>query len=163
MEVIDPGHVYWIPNLESRVRPEWAKRLGCWLAVRLTWLFGGQAVVFIKRSSKMVQHLEEHPGSNTQEYFRVTIDRSKYLDALGHSDETMDTVYYLSMALWCYEARAYRRKQQKLNKQAQGQAEMGSSNATRDGWDDVPFSELDIEHRPVGSDGHIILGERDAT
>lgn len=162
MQVIDPGHVYWIPNLESPPRPLWVQRLAQWLAPKMCAWFGGQCVVFIKRSSKMVWHPNEHPGSNTQELFRVTINRSEYLDIVGHSEETLDSVYYQRMALWCYEARAYRRKLQKLNKQAQGQALMGSSNSTRDGWDDIPFSEYGIEHRPVGPDGHII-GSKDVT
>lgn len=136
MKVLDPGHVYEVPNLEAP---------------------GEQQIVFIKRSSRMVKHPNERPGTNTQEVIRVLIDRTEYLNDIGSCDETADAIYYLRMALWCYEARAYRRKQQNLNKQASAQAEMGSVVATRDGWDDIPFSEYEIEARPTGPDGHIIL------
>lgn len=158
MKIMDAGHVYWIPNLESRTHPAWVQVLGAWLAVLLYRIFGGQAVVFIKRSSDMVHHENEHPGSNTQEYFRVTIDRTEYLNDLGESAESQDAVWHLQMALWCYEARAWRRKQQKLNKSAVGQAAMGDVNADRDSWSDVPFGEFEIEMRPTGPDGHILVG-----
>jgi hypothetical protein len=108
----------------------------------------------------MIQHPNEHTGSNTQELFRVTIDRSTYLDAVGESVETEDAIYHLRMALWDYEARAYRRKQQKLNKQAAPQAETGDINADRESWDDIPFSEYEIEDLPTGPDGHIIWKEK---
>jgi hypothetical protein len=157
VNIIDPGHVYWISNLGSSERPAWLQALGAWVAVLLCRIFGGQAVVFIKRSSDMVHHHNQHPGSNTQEYFRVTIDRTEYLNDLGDSLESQDAVWHLQMALWCYEARAWRRKQQKLNKSAVGQAAMGDVDATRDGWSDVPFGEFEIEMLPTGPDGHIIL------
>lgn len=135
-KTLDPGHHYRIANLESP---------------------GSQDIIFLKRSSKMIQHLDEHPGINTQELIRVCIDRSEYLDGVGGCDETKDAMYYLRMALWCYEARAYRRKQQKLNRQAGAVADVGNVNATRDGFDDIPFTEFEIEDRPCGLDGHIIV------
>lgn len=138
MEVLDPGHLYRVPNLEAA---------GC------------QVIRFIKRSSAMIQHPKEHSGVNTQEVIRVLIDRTDYLYDVGPCEETADAAYYLRMALWCYEARAYRRKQQKLNKAAPTRAEPGDVNATRDGFDDIPFNEQHIEQRPTGPDGHIILEE----
>jgi hypothetical protein len=157
MRVIDPGHIYWVPNLESPARPMWMQRFACWLAPKLVWLFGGQVVVFIKRSSDMIEHDREFPGSNTQEMIRVAIDRTKYLNGVGYCVESEDAIYYGRMMLWSYEARAWRRKQQRLNRKAPAEAELGSPNADRQSWDDVPFSEHCIEDMGTGPDGHIIV------
>jgi hypothetical protein len=122
---------------------------------------GEQPIVFIKRSSRMIQHPKEHAGTNTQELIRVLIDRSQYLYDVGPCEETGNAIEWLRMALYEYEARAWRRKQQRLNKQAAPRAETEKVNAHRDGYRDVPFTSCGIEKLPVGPDGHIIVG-RDA-
>lgn len=137
MKVIDPGHFYKVPNLEAP---------------------GEQEIQFIKRSSKMITHPDEYAGTNTQEVIRVVLDRTKYLNSIGPCVESEDAIWYLRMALYSYEARAYRRKQQKLNREAGAEGEVGNVNATRDGFDDIPFNEYEIELRPTGPDGHIVLG-----
>lgn len=130
MKTLEPGHVYELPNLEHP---------------------GSQRLTFVKRSSAAIDYGdEEHPGTNTQEVLRALIERTLYLNDVLPAAETLDAVYYLRMALFCYEARAWRRKQQKVNK--------GSEvNEYVERYDDVPFNEQDIEQRPVGADGHIIL------
>lgn len=137
MKIIDPGHIYWVDNLEAP---------------------GVQRLKFCKRSSKMVRHANEHPGTNTQEVIRVLIDRTKYLDGIGTCPETQNALYHLRMALYEYEARAYWRKQEKLNKGAQAQTETeGDMDARREGYQNVPFSWQHIEDYPTGPDGHILV------
>lgn len=139
MKIIKPGHVYDLQHLESS---------------------GAERLTFICRSSKAIQHPEEHAGTNTQEVLRALIDRTKYLDGIIDAIENDDTVYHLRMALLGYEGRAYRRKQEKLNREA----DPHSFFAERD--KDLPFNELGyvdgpnvgIENLPVGADGHILVG-----
>jgi hypothetical protein len=136
MKVLDPGHLYEVPNLEAE---------------------GTQQIRFIKRNSDMVQRDEEYAGTNTQEVIRVLIDRTKYLNTVGYCEETANAVSWLQMALYEYEARAWRRKQQKLNKRAKPQAETDGLNAYRDAYRDVPFTSVGIEDLPTGPDGHVIV------
>lgn len=135
MRVLDPGHKYEIPNLEHE---------GC------------QRLVFIKRSSGMIQHKDEYPGSNTQEIIRVLIDRSIYLNSIQPCAETEDAISFLRLALYSYEVRAYRRKQEKLNKQAGKHVDEGKLSAHRTQFVDVPFTSDEIEKLPTGPDGHLI-------
>lgn len=136
MIVLDPGHKYFVPNLESS---------------------GGQSIRFIKRSSGMIHYDREHPGTNTQEVIRVLIDRTEYLHGVGPCDETANAIHWLKMALYEYEARAWRRKQQKLNKQEEPQAETDRVTVWRDVYRDVPFTPENILDLPVGPDGHVIV------
>lgn len=78
------------------------------------------------------------------------INRCEFLNGVIPSVETSDAIYYLQMALFCFEARAYRRKQQKLNKKS-------GINEYEDVYKDIPFSFVNIETMPVSQDGHIIL------
>lgn len=140
MEVIEAGHVYALAHLESE---------------------GSELLTFIRRSSRAIQHPTEHPGTNTQEVLRALIDRTKYLDNIIDAIENDDALYHLRMALLCYEARAYRRKQEKLNRQAE------EHTGFRERDRDIPFTELGyrdgadvgIENLPVGEDGHILVSE----
>lgn len=108
----------------------------------------------------------------------VLIDRSVYLNNILHCVETRDAVAYLedaiSMikspfllsdaadyirhALWSYEARAYRRKQEKVNREEPAHDDSQRLKAWRDHpAADVPFGPYEIERRPIGPDGHIVL------
>lgn len=53
--------------------------------------------------------------------------------------------------------RAYRRKQEKLNRRLGAHDDTARSHSWREQPHDVPFNEQDIELRPVGEDGHIII------
>jgi len=136
--VIDPGHVYSLPNVEHA---------------------GRQCLAFIKRSGGTVKYEHEHPGTNVQSVLRALIDRTKYLDSLVPCVENGDVLYHLRMALLCYEGRAWRRKHDKVNRGT----DEHTSFSERD--KDLPFDELGskydpmrdgIENMPVGDDGHII-------
>lgn len=129
MDVIDPGHIYDLWQLGSD-EPQ-----------RLT---------FVKRSGGAIQYDNEYPGVQVQEVLRALIDRSQYLDDVLECTETKDAVYYLRMALFTYEARAYRRKQEAVNR-----LQPTHSDDARE-YRDVPFTEFEIENRPIGEDGHII-------
>lgn len=137
MRVVDPGHIYDM----------W--QLGSDEAQRLT---------FIKRSGGAVQYEQEWPGVQVQEVLRVLIDRSRYLNDVIECAETKDAIWYMQMALFAYESRAYRRKQESVNRES---PEHDDTARPRD-WrelplNDVPFNEQDIDFRPIGKDGHIIV------
>lgn len=113
----------------------------------------------------------------------VLMDRSLYLNAILPCAETMDAVqwlmdakdylasdenddftnyshaiYSMRMALWCYEARAYRRKQEDVNRKNPSHDDKSRPRPWRAlQCDDVPFNEVAIERRPIGNDGHILL------
>ena len=135
MKIVEQGHVYDLKNLESP---------------------GSQRLTFIKRSSGAIEYTDEHPGTNTQEVIRALIERSIYLNDVIPCAETEDAIYHLRMALFCYEVRAWRRKQEKLNKKAPRHDDTEPPNSHRDGYDGIPFSEYKIEELPVGDDGHVI-------
>jgi hypothetical protein len=130
MEEIEPGHIYRLQHLEAE---------------------GYELLRFIRRSSKAVDYGDgEHPGTNSQEVTRALIKRTLYLNDILPAAETLDAVYFYRMALFCYEARAYRRKLNRLNKTEH-------VNDFVERYKDIPFSEYEIENRPMGRDGHIIL------
>lgn len=120
----------------------------------------------------------------TEDVIRVLDDRSKYLFRIIECVETHDACFWLQaaisslqryrtyghpglvakaaykirQALWNYEARAYRRKQEKVNRE---QPQHDDSERLRPWRDhltaDVPFGPHAIELRPIGEDGHIVL------
>lgn len=112
------------------------------------------------------------------ELINVLIDRSKYLNNILECVETGDAITWLClanshlkdqddfieavdavrMALWCYEARAYRRKQEKVNRKQPAHDDSVSPKIWRKNpFDDVPFNAINIENRPIGLDGHLVL------
>lgn len=128
MNIIDPGHIYDL------------------------WLIGTdqpQRLTFVKRSGGAIQYDHEYPGVQVQEVLRALIDRSEYLDAILPCFETQDAVWFLRRALHAYEARAYRRKQEAVNR------EQPAHDDTVREHRDVPFGEYQIEDHPIGDDGHI--------
>jgi hypothetical protein len=125
MKILDPGHVY-----------------------ELTQLGGGtQTITFVKRSGGAIQYEKEWPGLQTQEVLRALIDRTKYLDSVLPCVETKEAIQNLRLALYFYELRAWRRKQQKVNQKSPVHGEIGTPS----------FTEEDIELRPIGEDGHVII------
>ena len=129
VEELEPGHIYRLPWLEAD---------------------GHEVLRFVRRSSRAIDYGDgEHPGTNSQRVMRALIARGEYLNSVLPSVETMDANWYLRMALFCYEARAWRRKQAKLNKSEH-------ENDFVERYKDVPFSEHLIEMRLTGEDGHII-------
>lgn len=136
MKVLVPGHVY-----------------------ELTQLGGGtQRLTFVRRSGGAIQYETEWPGVQTQEVLRALIDRTKYLDGVLPCQETKDALWHLRMALYAYEVRAWRRKQEAVNREAGAHDDIVRPHDWREHPDDVPFNEHGIESRPVGPDGHIIVG-----
>lgn len=135
MKVSDPGHVYELDQLGG----------------------GVHTLVFVKRSGGAVAYEQEWPGVQTQEVLRALIDRTKYLNGVLECAETKDAVWHLRMALYCYELRAWRRKQGKVNRKSPAHDDTGRSRPWREHPDDAPFSEYEIELRPTGPDGHIVV------
>lgn len=138
MKVIEPGHIYFIPHQLGKP--------------------GGQILTFFRTDGTPE---ENHPGSNSQEFIRVLIDRLKHKDGNVNCIENGDLLYGLRFALLNYEARAWRRKQEKLNKTSLEHAGFRERNK------DVPFDDLGlfdglrdgIENIPTGDDGHLIIPE----
>lgn len=138
MKIIDPGHIYEL----------W--QLGCEESQRL---------VHVKRSGEAVQYKQEYPGVQTQEVLRAEIDRCKYLNSIIPCTETEDAIYYLRMALFMFEVRAWRRKQSNLNrKRPEHDDTQRAKTWYENPYYDIPFNEHEIELRPIGPDGHIMIG-----
>lgn len=136
MRVIDPGHIYEMDQLGG----------------------GTQRLVFPKRSGGAIQYPEEWPGVLTQEVARVLVDRTQYLNAVLPCVESLNAIQFLRMTIFEYEARAYRRKREKVNRMQPAHEDCDRPRGWRDEpYDDVPFNEQEIELRPVGADGHILL------
>lgn len=136
---------------------------------------------------KVSQDLRIRNTIHVCQLLSVLIDRSQYLDAILECVETKDAigwmnlarmalldgsleyiekceeaVGYIRLALWCYEARAYRRKQEEVNREEPAHDDTARPRPWR--WfpcDDVPFNEIDIERRPIGADGHIVLDQKE--
>jgi hypothetical protein len=136
MKVIDPGHIY-----------------------DLTQLGGGvQRISFVKRSGGAITYEAEWSGVQSQEVIRMLIDRTKYLRDILSSVETEDAIYHLRMALFMYEVRAYRRKQEGVNRREPSHDDSERPRPWRARpFEDIPFDEFEIELRPIGPDGHIVL------
>ena len=128
---IDKGHIYRIQTPKG----------------------GVQTITFIKRSSGMIQHENEWPGLLTQEVLRSLIDYSKYHNSKSAKEEISN----LRSAFYRYEARAWLRKQEKINGHAPKHDDTAHPRATRvNPYDGVPFDEKNIEQRPINpEDGHI--------
>ena len=136
MEVSDPGHIYHLKELGG----------------------GDQTLTFMKRSGGAIQYDKEWPGLQVQEVLRALIDRSKYLYDVLPCNETADAVWHLQMALYLYELRAWRRKQEAVNREAPEHDDTHRSRPWRDPPHEAPFNEHGIELRPTGEDGQIVLG-----
>ena len=141
MKITEPGHHYRMDILSHRG--------GC--------LSDAAEVRFLKRSGKLIKHEVEHPGVLVQEVLRVLIDRTKYLDEQIPCIESQDALYHMRMALFNFEVRAYRRKQEEVNRQDETHDDTERPKPWRETpYDDVPFDYYQIEELPVGADGHLI-------
>ncbi len=136
MKIINPGHIYELRQLGDDKT---------------------QVIKFVKRSSRAVQHPEEWPGLQTQEVLRALIDRTIFLDNILPCKETEEALKCLRFALYFYEVRAYRRKKSKTNKTEIKHDDSETPTFNFQYPKDIPFTEADIEMRPIGEDGHIIL------
>jgi hypothetical protein len=128
--------------------------------------------------------------SQVVETINVLIDRSHYLNGVLICIETYDAIQWLQIAgrallnddcsfiercedaaqcvrhaLFSYEARAYRRKQEEVNRKQPEHDDSANPKPWRTNpYHDVPFNEDMIELRPIGPDGHIVLkGESDVS
>jgi len=138
MKIRVPGHVYDLDQLGG----------------------GIQQLRFVRRSGGAITYSEEWPGLQTQEVLRALIDRTKYLNEILPCVETQDALEYLRLALFMYEARAWRRKHEGINRGYPPHDDSERPRPWRENqFGDVPFNEQNIELRPVGPDGHIILDE----
>lgn len=147
MKELERGHsyaLYWLDIIGNPTHP------------------GYEKVTFRKRSSDVVFYGNtEHNGTNTQEVIRALIARCEFLNNILPCAETVDAIDCLRTALFLFEVRAYRRKMQKQNKGKELHLEEDRLDAHRECYRDVPFTRQNIEHRPVGADGHILLTEEE--
>ena len=136
MKILDAGHTYLLNNFEK----------------------GSQELRFIKRNSGSKTHNEEYDGVQSQEVIRALIDRTQYLNNILPCIESEEAIYHLRMALFLYEARAYRRKQDNVNRKAPSHDDTERPKPWREfDYNDVPFSEYEIETWEIGKDGHLIM------
>ncbi|MBI2610827.1 hypothetical protein HYW60_02750 [Candidatus Kaiserbacteria bacterium] len=139
-QVLDPGHIYQFD-------------------VEGPWLWK-QRLIFVKRSGGAIRYEKEWAGLQTQEVLRALIEHAEYLGHERSLSFEFDKAELLRKALFEYEARAYRRKQEGVNRK---QPKHDDTARPKSWWDepyeDVPFSHEGIELRFVGLDGHIVLEE----
>lgn len=137
MKIIDDGHVYSLKQLGTDDEVE---------------------IKFVKRSGGAVQYDKEWAGLQTQEVIRALIYRTQYLDNIIECNESKAAIYHLRSALFEYEARAYRRKKEALNRKMPEHDDTQRPKEWHNNpYSDVPFNEHDIELLPIGDDGHIIV------
>lgn len=149
MREIDPGHIYRLWQLGSDEEIE---------------------VKFPKRSGGAIQYPEEWPGVQSQEFYRMLIKRTLYLNSIIECNESHSAIWHSRSALWEYEARAWRRKQEKKNRKSPQHDDSERVRPWRQNpANDVPFGlfnivynsileqeeEIWIEDLPIGEDGHI--------
>lgn len=89
MDVIDPGHEYFLYSLDGGEE---------------------QRLVFVKREGqKYPGNVGHHPGTNMQEVLRALIERCTYLNRQHPCQETSEVITLLISALMRLEERAARR------------------------------------------------------
>jgi hypothetical protein len=131
-QIVDPGHVYMMPELGVLRRdPHDVSRY--------------QEMRFLKRSGGAIQYEEEWDGLQAQTVIRVLIDRTRYLYDVLPCRESLRAIRYLQNALWEYEARAFRRKIQSLNREQPAHEEDIP----------IPFGPMECETHELGRDGHL--------
>jgi hypothetical protein len=135
-EETDPGHIYRMPELgvlkrDLRDETPDAQRF--------------QEIRFLKRSGGAIQYEEEWQGLQTQTVLRVCISRTRYLNSVLPCQESINAIRHMQNALWEYEARAFRRKIQALNREQPAHEEDIP----------IPFSPMDCEAEGLGADGHM--------
>lgn len=137
MIIVDPGHIYDLFQLGS------------------TDL---QRLTFVKRGGGAIQYPVEWVGTQNQEVTRALIDRTEYLNSILPCDETTNAAYHYRMALYEFEARAYRRKLSAVNRKQPAHDDSERSRPWRlQPYNDVPFTFDGIEKLPIGPDGHILI------
>ncbi len=127
MKVQEPGHAYLLDQIGTD--DKWP-------------------LLFLKRSGDLVKHDVEHQGTICQEVMRALIDRLKYLDYLIPCPETQSALTHMRHALYDMEKRAFRRKQQKVNRRDLPHESNGKP---------PPWIVGLIENYAVGEDLHIDL------
>ncbi len=136
MKTIDPGHIYELQQLGDENK---------------------KILTFIKRSGGAVVYEKEWAGLQTQEVLRALIDRTKYLYSVLPCKETAEALRHLRMTMYWYETRAFRRKQSMTNRTTSAHDDTLTTPMTIEYPPDVAFTEIDIELRSTGEDGHILL------
>jgi hypothetical protein len=135
MKILDPGHIYELRQLGDE---------------------NTQIIKFIKRSGGAVKYDKEWPGMQTQEVLRALIDRTIYLYNILECRETEEALKHLRAALYWYEVRALRRKRSKTNRTTENHDDENTPSYTMQYAPDIPFTEVEIEKKEIGKDGHII-------
>ncbi len=147
MKILDDGHIYQLDNVGLNK--------------------GSQNIKFRKRSGGAIQYEKEWDGLSTQEVLRMAIKRTIYLNNIISCMESDNAIWHLRMALWEYEARAWRRKNDKVNRHKDDHLTETRNRPWRTLIaEDVPFGiesyfidgiEIScyIEDMAIGDDGHI--------
>lgn len=98
MNVIDPGHMYQLEDLDSE------------LGSPLSYERQPTYLEFVKRMGPQYPgNTSAHAGTNMQEVLRVLIDRATYLNKQIPCAETEAVIHHLRSSLLLLELRAARR------------------------------------------------------
>lgn len=109
-------------------------------------------LTFICRSSEAITYEREWPGLQSQEVIRMLIARTRHIGHYLDKKSVKVIVWALRMSLLCYEFRAKRRKEEKVNRKDQNHDDLVRYKPWRHDY----FLSSTIENMKVGSDGHII-------
>lgn len=102
MDVIEPGHIYALDNVDGLINGR-----------------SQQQIHFVRRRDaigELLPERERQGGILTQELLRVCIDRTLYLYAEAPCDEDTKIVEHLRAAFTLFESRASRRSIERLAK-----------------------------------------------
>ena len=134
-KIIDEGHSYELTSTDGKIT----------------------IINFIKRNAGKFIYSDQHDGIQSQELIRTIICHLEFILIDITTQEIEDLINNFRMVLFLYEARAYRRKIEKVNREEGSHQENQTSDTYRVlTYHDVPFSSNHIEILKTGSDGHII-------
>jgi hypothetical protein len=97
MKERDPGHIYELGHLEGD---------------------GKEILTFVKHLGGSASYAEEYPGTTSQEVLRALIARTKFVDGIEDCIENQWAIEGMRKAIWQFEARAWRRRQQHMARKA---------------------------------------------
>jgi hypothetical protein len=116
-----------------------------------------RTIIFVCRSGEAVTYEQEWPGVQSQEVMRMLIARLKYLSLYLNDGSINETIDWIRLAFYHYELRAWRRKEEAVNRLDAPHEDSERHRPWRTEADGAPFSQEYIESRGVGPDGHIIF------
>ena len=135
MKILDPGHHYVMDLIDQH---------------GTAMPHGPRSYIQFNKSQRI--HENGRHGVTCQEVLRVLIDRVKYLQEQLPCEENKYIIANLRSAIYYFELRADRRKQQKVNRTTKEHESYSWGGGKERRYFDIE----NIELAPVGEDGHLL-------